>query len=380
MKLLKWALVASAFLTSASVLAFEGTDRGNGGDEYSNAFINQALDVAEGLAQNPIPGVDAKAFQLAVQNTFVNSQERLVLRGNDVDAINIPDSVNPKILVSRAGWDRLETTPHRRAFLVLHEYLGIMGVDDSRYQISNRLDRAGVCERSGPIRNAIEMELHKSCYRIIQDDLKYLTSLWTRTDEKFEPKKNDFRGMPNLESLSFQYQSILGIQANAFELIPKLRDLSFDSSLTGLVDCGFLSRLPELRGVSFGFTRNPRYGNGTYLQKIQGNCFSMNKKIEHLDILVDAKEIGDSDFLEGFTGDIELRLNIHFINIASLNAAILAPANKTAYRVEIYSDDAEIPIGTAVAISAALPDLRCVTSSNPNNYAKHLIECLRGDQ
>lgn len=378
MKLLKWSLVTAALITSASAFAVEGTDRGNGGDEYAKLFINQGADIAEALTQNPIPGVDARELMQAVQNTFVNSQERLFLRGDEVDAINYPDA--RKILVSRTGWDRMSSSPHRRAFLVLHEYLGIIGIDDARYQVSSLLDRAGVCARPYFIRLAIERDLRKSCYRIIQDDLNYVTSLWLRSISvgRFSLRKEDLRSLPSLKGIDFSYDSLDSINPNAFEFAPLITNLSFDNALRNLDDCRFFAKLPELTEVNFGYVRSPRYGEAFYFSSIDSGCFAQNSKLRSLQILVDAKNIYQKDFFAGLKGDIDLRVNLHFKNTNSIDASILTPLNGVVNDLRIYSDDIEnIDVPTIVRIWDQLPSFKCEMSSNPNNYAFHLIECKR---
>jgi len=74
------------------------------------------------------------SFEKAITNTHVDSTEgRLFLNGVLKDAINYP--TQNKIVFNRLAWRDLSGERNRFLF-VLHEYLGIMGLDDSRYTVS----------------------------------------------------------------------------------------------------------------------------------------------------------------------------------------------------------------------------------------------------
>jgi hypothetical protein len=272
----------------------DGFDRGNGGDEYAKSFIDMGLDIAESLAQHPLPGVKAEELVEAIHKTLVNSQEQLVLRGDEVDAINDPSMSPPRILISRKSWDRMEAAPHRRAFLVLHEYLGIMGIDDSRYQISRLLDRAEVCDRHPVIRSSIEQSLKKSCFRIIADDLKYISNVGAQNSEALALRKSDFAGMPNLDTLSFYFLEGFSISADLFDLTPRLSQLTVADTWTDLNDCSFFTKLPLLKRVTLS------YGGDferKLLKNIQENCFASLKKLESLSLAIEAKNSAALRFL-----------------------------------------------------------------------------------
>lgn len=154
-----------------------GVGAGGGGDTYSQEFVALGYDILQRLGQSPIPEIDRSRFALAVTQVKVQSKDSLTLGGYNVDAINYPDPMSPRIELSRAGWDRLQSLPHERTFLVLHEYLGILGIDDSRYQISHKIDQAATCSRTDEIRQTLEQYFHISCDRILIKDLSQINEL-----------------------------------------------------------------------------------------------------------------------------------------------------------------------------------------------------------
>lgn len=230
MKTVKLLLLSLSLFTTISTFAHardeDGDEKGNGGDEYAKEFVTLAYDLMESLQKNPIPMVDNQALLAAIRQTKVNSRPSLTLRGNEVDAINYPDPTEPKILLSRAAWDRMATARHRRVFLVLHEYLGIMGVDDSNYQISHKLDSAGVCDRHPHVRQFLEEQLKKFCYRITRDDLYFLGEVigWYKTDrtEGADLAGRDFAGLDRTVGLTYN-SPINRFSGDVFRHLPKLK-------------------------------------------------------------------------------------------------------------------------------------------------------------
>ena len=126
---------------SAKAFCADGGTSGGGGDSYSLEFVSLAYNIISTLKTQPIAGIDLTKLARAVATTRVNSKALLTLNGNLVDAINYPDAKNPRIEISRSGWDHLIADPAEKMSLVLHEYLGILRVDDRQYQISHKLGR-----------------------------------------------------------------------------------------------------------------------------------------------------------------------------------------------------------------------------------------------
>ncbi|MGZ3650473.1 MAG: hypothetical protein ACXWSC_04730, partial [Bdellovibrionota bacterium] len=304
MKLWKFTLATFFLCTSLSALAADdGTDRGNPGDEYSKEFVSLGYDLSENLAKDPVPGVDARALLAAVQATTLHSEASLQLRGFDVDAINYPDSQKPQIVVSRQGWDRMAAEPHRRVFLVLHEYLSIMGIDDSKYQISGLLDRAQVCSRSAQVREGIERQLKKSCYRVIPDDLQYVPSLYFVGKGMTRLLNSDFKGLIGLENLYLQNNDIQSVDEGFFRAFPQMDSFNAGTAIKSLADCSWLASMPAVRGLTFGNGMDFRE-KFRPLDAIAPGCFSAAGKLNSLTLDIDGVTTTHSGFLQGISSTI----------------------------------------------------------------------------
>jgi hypothetical protein len=155
--------ILSLATSSPSYAAKQGTEVGNGGDSYSVEFTQIGYHLADFLLTHSISGVDAEFFRKMVASAQINStHDRLELNGNAVDAINYPNAAPPKIRFSRTGWDAFAQNPSAKVRLVFHEYLGLLKVDDSRYQVSHRLDP----------KDAYNLWLHDQPYRDLIGALK----------------------------------------------------------------------------------------------------------------------------------------------------------------------------------------------------------------
>lgn len=121
------------------VLADGAAGSGGGGDIYSSDFIDIAKKVAQQLEKGNVgPRINNARLKLAIQSTHISSKDRLELKGFDKDAINYPDANPPQIIVSRSRWSELGENFQKKSRLVLHEYLGILKLDDSTYQLSSQ--------------------------------------------------------------------------------------------------------------------------------------------------------------------------------------------------------------------------------------------------
>lgn len=298
----------------------ESTDRGNGGDEISQSFVEVGYKLVESLMKDPVAGVDTEALLQAVKATRVFSEERLVLRGTEVDAINYPDPQSPRILVSRSRWAAMEKSSHRRVFLAFHEYLGIMGLDDSSYQISSRLDRAKVCERSPEVRKSIEKTLKKSCYRIIEDDLQFVTALYLKKSAATELFPRDLIGLGNIDYLNFMDAQVSEISTEAWEMLPNLESLWISSSFEPK-GCAFLRTLPKIKTLLWGKAAyETEHANHLPIKELPPACLA-GLKLTSLNVNVD----GNTTKLTGFLGDVSLRgLSISGVNIENIPVAELA--------------------------------------------------------
>lgn len=125
-----------------SQVSFAGDESGHGGDSYASEFIATAKSALEELGRVPAQEIEPlkiETFREAVLHTEVHSEGTLILDGNVVDAINYPGK--KQIQINRERWETLrgQSQTAARYNLVLHEYLGIMGIDDSQYAISQKL-------------------------------------------------------------------------------------------------------------------------------------------------------------------------------------------------------------------------------------------------
>ncbi len=206
-----------------------GTDVGGGGDHYTSEFRRIGYEILELIIQAPVPDVKAEDLRKAIDSTEVVSFEQVYLHNDPNqlrDAINFPHSTPPRIEMSRISWDRMKPVRHEKIFLVFHEYLGILGIDDTKYQISHQLDRANVCFRTEPIRFEIERQVRKSCYRISVDDLKFIEALSLYQRGITEIKRGDFAYLYGLQILYLYTNSIRTVPPGVFADLGSLQELA----------------------------------------------------------------------------------------------------------------------------------------------------------
>lgn len=132
-------LVAALFSLGT---AQAGWDHGNAGDTFAAEFILTAKDLHARLKLLPsseLQRVNLAQLAGAIATVNVSSEEKVVLRGREVDALNDPDK--GIIVVSRTRWRQLRTAAEttNRLMVVLHEYLFHVGVDDTNFSLSGRL-------------------------------------------------------------------------------------------------------------------------------------------------------------------------------------------------------------------------------------------------
>lgn len=136
MKLILAIFIATLSLSSMAKIR----DVGNGGDAVVLEFKNLARQVSRDISLNAdylFPEFTVEQLDQAIESTKVVSATKTVLRGVEKDAINYPAS--KLIKVSRSRWKLNSDSIESLQALVLHEYLGIMGVEDSHFKISGRL-------------------------------------------------------------------------------------------------------------------------------------------------------------------------------------------------------------------------------------------------
>lgn len=143
---MKALLILFLLTISNPAKATEGSGRevGNGGDAYATEFVSIARGMHarwDELQLTADVGLDKDRFLEAIDTTRVLSvDEPLLLTYGQVDAKNFPQcktgsdqALCSLILFNRGRWDALHADPLRKAALVLHEYLGALGMDDHRF-------------------------------------------------------------------------------------------------------------------------------------------------------------------------------------------------------------------------------------------------------
>ncbi len=127
--------------------AFAGGDNvGNGGDSIALNFktIGNTL-VLQLRAANSVEAleIDPEKFKEKLETANIESTtKQLYLRGMRKDAINYPKE--NRIIIYETGWRMLSIQDKR--MLVLHELLGLMGIDDSTYRITLALEKTAAIE------------------------------------------------------------------------------------------------------------------------------------------------------------------------------------------------------------------------------------------
>ncbi len=117
-----------------------GTEVGNGGDTISSEFVGIGHKVFEMLKESPLEEVDMDVLWQILLSTTIITKDSLTLRGVEVDAINIPQAET--IYVSRSRWLDIQDDS-KKLYLVFHEYLWMIGIDDTNYQVSHKLALSG---------------------------------------------------------------------------------------------------------------------------------------------------------------------------------------------------------------------------------------------
>ena len=109
---------------------------GNGGDLYAIEFVDTAEEVYQYLQETGFDSINAIDLRTAISDTKVESTDKkLILNGTVKDAINYP--ALKKIIFNRLRWTNM--TDKERAVLVLHEYLGLLGLENASYKYSKKL-------------------------------------------------------------------------------------------------------------------------------------------------------------------------------------------------------------------------------------------------
>ncbi len=181
----KYLLIAIAIFSFSRASAGPGS--GGGGDTYAIEFKRVAEKILETFSKDPslssiFPQVDLPTFREKLLSLKIETKDRLLLNGEEMDAINYPD--RNLLLLSRNRWVRISQTPGHQASLAFHELLGLMGIDDTMYKVSAKF-AAWQAEHNYPF----EILSHKY----------YTAGLYTIIQTKsFEKDKRDWTGYTEL--------------------------------------------------------------------------------------------------------------------------------------------------------------------------------------
>lgn len=136
-------------LIPAHVIAGQGNEIGHGGDPYAYEFSSIGREIANELVKRSpaiFVVVNASDFLKTVEEVLIVSDEaetvklmrKRVVNGIQIEELVPVDAINypslKKILLNRKHWR--EATFSQKLLLVLHEYLGILGVERDNYNTS----------------------------------------------------------------------------------------------------------------------------------------------------------------------------------------------------------------------------------------------------
>lgn len=127
-------IFAYSFQLSASIGL--GHDQGNGGDLFAAEFVKTGEWLLRLLRYQGEHSIDLDLLESVIEHSSVESTDkRLRLNDTPKDAINYPQQ--KRILFDRRRWKKMDKG--ERAVLVLHEYLGLMKVENASYAFSKEL-------------------------------------------------------------------------------------------------------------------------------------------------------------------------------------------------------------------------------------------------
>lgn len=117
---------------------------GNGGDANAMEFVNSGIRMFNFLKRHPASaealGITPETFLSKIRRIRVESEDHLYLNGVEVDAINYPE--DGLIKISNTRWVAISNLPDaiiQKQNLALHEYLWVLGFDDTNYRLSSTI-------------------------------------------------------------------------------------------------------------------------------------------------------------------------------------------------------------------------------------------------
>jgi hypothetical protein len=143
---------------------FAGDDPGGGGDTYAKEFEMLGRALHKTFAAHPEHPLLVKwnlkpsLFEMAINTTLLRSADgtEVILDGMEVDAINHYHN-QIVIMINQDRW--IEKSLLKKLELVLHEYLGILGVEKNNYPVTNEFADL-VIETYNRIKNTVAQDVN----------------------------------------------------------------------------------------------------------------------------------------------------------------------------------------------------------------------------
>jgi hypothetical protein len=141
-----WIFSLAVFLSAPSfaMATSLGPGSGGGGDAYALEFTSLGQKIIAEIHRNEslralldsgeYGSTITSLFEDKVRDSTVETKDHVLFDDREVDATNDPKRSH--IDLSRSRWPRLTISLGHQAALVLHEYLGLIGVYDKYYEIS----------------------------------------------------------------------------------------------------------------------------------------------------------------------------------------------------------------------------------------------------
>lgn len=111
-----------------------GVEVGSAGDNVVHEFKREGRALYDRLKNNPVPGVNAEEFREKVDGARLVSADRVFSGETEVQAVNFRHRSPQEIHISARQWEIVRQSAEQRSYLVLHEYLALMGIDDSAWE------------------------------------------------------------------------------------------------------------------------------------------------------------------------------------------------------------------------------------------------------
>ncbi|WP_413290783.1 hypothetical protein [Bdellovibrio sp. HCB337] len=203
----KLVLITTMIILPFTSQALEGRESG-GGDSYALEFVQIAQQVTQHLKFQRSKLIDIKKLDEAITKTTIESTDKkLVLNGAAKDAINYP--AEGRIVINRQSWRGMSRDV--KPALVLHEYLGIMRVNDATYELSKQVLEAFAYSgtpqenfRAGALATTKVLPIVQDRYTG-DTGVGFISLAETRTDKKSENNIVLIVGLPDGTSDTYKH-------------------------------------------------------------------------------------------------------------------------------------------------------------------------------